>query len=251
VSAWSRALVTGASSGIGRALAIELARTGCEVFAAARRRRALAEVVAAIEGEGGRAHALTLDVGNTDATVAAIRTVDRETGGFDLIVASAGVGPPRGAPAFSWEALQDPCHVNFCGAAATLTAVLPRMVERRRGHLVGIGSLSAFGALPGSGAYCAPKAGLAMLLDCLRLDVAKHGVAVTNVFLGFVDTPMVAHRNEAMPQLMQADDVARRLLRSLPGRPRTVAIPQPLAAATRLAGVIPLSLRDRLLARLR
>jgi short-subunit dehydrogenase len=248
---WSRALVTGASSGIGRALALELARTGCEVYAAARKRRALGDVVERVAGEGGRAHALVLDVGDTDATVAAIRVVDAEVGGFDLIVACAGVGPPQDAPPYSWEALAGPCHVNFCGAAATLTAVLPRMVERGRGHLVGIGSLSSFGALPESGAYCSPKAGLAMLLDCLRLDVSARGVAVTNVFLGFVDTPMVAHRRAAMPQLMQPDDVARRVVSALAERPASISLPQPLAAAARVAAAIPRPVRDRLLGRLR
>ena len=248
--AWTRALVTGASSGIGEALAIELARAGVEVFAAARRRRPLTRLVDSIQQAGGRASALSLDVGHTDAAVAAIRTVDQQSGGFDLIVANAGVGPPPEALPYSWEALAGPCHVNFTGAAATLTAVLPRMVERGRGHLVGIGSLSSYGALPASGAYCAPKAGLAMLLDCLRFDVSPQ-IAVTNVYLGFVDTPMVAHRTEAMPQLMQPADVAQKVVKALHRRPREIAMPQPLAAASRLAAAVPGSLRDRLLGVLR
>lgn len=248
---WARALVTGASSGIGRALALELARGGTEVFAAARRRRELVEVVTAIEDEGGRAQSLVLDVSRLASTVAAIRTVDRETGGLDLIVANAGVGPPQDALPYSWEALEGPCHVNFTGAAATLTATLPRMVERGAGHIVGIGSLSAFGALPASAAYCSPKAGLAMLLDCLRMDVTPRGVTVTNVFLGFVDTPMVAHRSEAMPQLMTPRVAASRIVAALRSRPAEVAIPQPLAAATRAFAAVPRAIRDRLLTGLR
>ena len=235
-------MVTGASSGIGRALSIELAKTGCEVFVAARRRRALVALTKTITER---------DVGDTAAAVAAIRTVDQESGGFDLIVANAGVGPPRDAVAHSWEALAGPCHINFTGAVATLTAVLPRMVERQRGHLVAIGSLSSLGALPGSAAYCAPKAGLAMLIDCLRYDVADQGVCVTNVFLGFVDTPMVAHREERMPQLMQPQGVAKDLVRLLRKRPPSIALPQPLAAATRALGALPRGIRDRLVSALR
>lgn len=248
---WSRALITGASSGIGRGLALALARRGVVVVCAARRAHLLEQVVQDIAAEGGRGQALVLDVGDTSAAVAAIRRLDREIGGLDLVVANAGVGPPVDAPPYSWEALAGPCHVNFCGAAATLTAALPQMVERGRGHLVGIGSLSSFGALPGSGAYCSPKAGLAMLLDCLRLDVAPHGVAVTNVHLGFVATPMVAHRSDTMPQLMQPEEMAPRLVERLLGRPASIAMPQPLAVAARAAAMIPRSLRDRLLARLR
>lgn len=248
---WSRALVTGASSGIGRALAVALATRGVFVVCAARRAEELARVVDEITEVGGRARALVVDVGDTDHAVAAIRELDAGIGGLDLVVANAGVGPALDAPPHSWEAIAGPCHVNFCGAAATLTAVLPRMVERGRGHLVGIGSLSSFGALPGSAAYCSPKAGLAMLLECLRLDVAHAGVFVTSVHLGFVATPMVAHRSERMPLLMQPEELALELLDELMARPPSIAIPRPLAAAARAAAMMPRALRDRLLAKLR
>jgi len=121
------------------------------------------------------------------------------------------------------------------------------MVARRRGHLVGISSLAAFGALPASAAYCTPKAGLDMLLECLRLDLAAHGIAVTTVHLGFVATPMVAHRQGPMPQKLDAADAAERIAARLPARPADIAIPQPLATATRLAGRLPRRLREALL----
>ncbi|MEQ9317882.1 MAG: SDR family NAD(P)-dependent oxidoreductase, partial [Polyangiaceae bacterium] len=223
------ALVTGASSGLGRALALGLGHEGWRVVLVARRQRELERCASAVRAGGAEAIVGVLDVGDTTRCVSTIRDWDAQLGGLDLVIANAGVGPAHGHSPLSWEALAGPCHVNYCGAVATLTAVLPRMVERGHGHLVGISSLSSFGALPGSGAYCSPKAGLNMMLDCLRLDCEPQGVAVTTVHAGFIDTPMVAHRAEAMPQLMSVDEAARRILAALRDRPAHVDFPQPLA----------------------
>ena len=238
------ALVTGASSGIGRALAAALATRGYEVVLAARREGLLLEIAENIRRSGGRATVLPLDVSDTHATVAALRTLDEEAP-LDLIVANAGVGmPPEATDPTSWEAIGAACHTNFCGAAATLTAVLPAMVRRGRGHLVGISSLASFGALPFSSAYCAPKAGLSMLLECLRLDLLDSGVAVTTVHLGFVRTPMVERSTHPMPQLMEADDAAEQIVSALAARPAVVELPQPLAAATRALAKLPRFVRE-------
>jgi short-subunit dehydrogenase len=241
------ALVTGASRGIGRALAEELGRAGVEVALVARDAGRLEEVAAGIRRAGGAARVLAIDVGDTDVTVRAILGIDDALCGLDLIVANAGVGPERDVAPYAWRALEGPLHVNMCGAAATLTAVLPRMVARGRGHLVGIGSLASFAALPGSAAYCAPKAGLDMLLDCLRLDVAPLGVAVTAVHLGFVATDMVAHREGPMPQLLVPRDAARAIVRALPARPARIDLPQPFAWSVRALAALPRVVRERIL----
>jgi NAD(P)-dependent dehydrogenase (short-subunit alcohol dehydrogenase family) len=241
------ALVTGASSGIGRALAKELARRGARVVLAARRAELLHQVRERIVADGHLAEVEPMDVSDGDATVRAIEALDDRLG-LDLVVACAGVGPADPfAPAYSYDNLRGPCHVNFCGAVATLTAILPRMVERRRGHLAAVSSLSALIPLADSAPYCSPKAGLDMLLDCIRLDVAAHGVAVTTIHLGFVDTPMVAHRAGPMPQLMSAAAAAERIADALPARPARIDLPRALALATRAAAALPRPLRDRLL----
>ena len=239
------ALVTGASSGLGRALAIELGERGCRTVLIARRQQALLEVAERI---GPSATAFPFDLSDADASHDAIAQLDREHH-FDLVIANAGVGPRRGADAkpWAWSTIAAPFHVNFCGAAATLTAPLDGMIARGDGHIVAISSLSSFAALPGSAAYCAPKAGLSMLVDCLRLDLAHHGVAATNVYLGFVDTPMVAHRRAGMPQLMAADVAARRIVKALATRPASIDMPQPLALGARVAAALPRLLRDRIL----
>jgi short-subunit dehydrogenase len=241
------ALVTGASSGIGRALSERLARDGYHVVLCARRAEPLREVLQSIQAAGGSASIEVMDVADTDRAVARIREIDRAlSGGLDLIIANAGVGEKKGHVSYAWEALADACHVNFTAAAATVTAVLPEMVSRRRGHIVGISSLASFGPLPRSAAYCAAKAGLSMLLECLRMDVADAGVKVTAVHVGFVETPMTAQSKHPMPQKMSAEYAADHIVRELAKGPASIDFPQPLAAVTWAAGRLPRGVRDLL-----
>lgn len=245
------ALVTGASSGIGRGLARKLAQAGTHVVVCARRERDLATLVFEIRAAGGQADAHVVDVSDPAAARAAVQEADARLDGLDLVIANAGVGAPAGVPAWSWDAIGAACQINFVGAAATLTAVLPQMVQRRRGHIVGVSSLASFGALPQAAAYCAPKAGLSMLLECLRMDLRHTGVAATAIHVGFVRTAMLAHANHPMPQLMDVDPAVDAMLRRLPARPAEINLPQPLAVATRLMAHLPRWLRDALLGSLR
>jgi short-subunit dehydrogenase len=245
MAAYATALVTGASSGIGQALAERLAAGGTLVVLAARRAERLHEVADFIEHAGGRARVEPMDVGDTTATVARIRALDAELGGFDLVIANAGVGmSSKGRSRLAWESMAGACHTNFCGAAATLTAVLPQMVERGRGHVVGISSIASFTPIPGHGGYCAPKAGLSMLLECLRLELQGTGVHATAVHPGFVKTAMTAKRRGTMPFLMETDAAAERILAALPLGPATVDFPWQLATAARLGAALPRVLRD-------
>lgn len=237
-----RTVVTGASSGIGRALCVELASRGRRVVAVARRAGPLRELAA---GHGGVITVHVSDVGQASRWAAELRALD-DAEAIDVVVANAGVGAdPAFAPS-SWEAIADACHINFCGAASTLTALFPRMVARGAGQLVGIGSLAALGALPLSAAYCSPKAGLAMLLECLRLDAQDTGVGVTNVHLGFVDTPMLAHAKHPTPQKVPAAEAARVIADAIDARRDTVVYPRALGLVTRAAAALPTYVRARL-----
>jgi short-subunit dehydrogenase len=216
-----------------------------DVVITGRDRSALEEACAEL---GERARGEVLDAGKTDESVLRIRAIDEEVGGFDMVIANAGVGMPDPTmTSYAWEAIAGALHVNFCGAAATLTAALPAMVARGRGHVVGISSLAAFGALPGAAAYCAPKAGLDMLLECLRIDLAGTGVAVTRVSLGFVRTRITERSTHPMPQLMDVGDVAKRIVDALSRRPSSIVLPRALGAATRVFSFLPAVLRAKVL----
>lgn len=235
------ALITGASSGIGRALALRLGRANVELLLCARREDELARVADEVRGAGGRARVDAMDVSDTERTVKRIRELDVEVGGIDLVVANAGAPPAKDAgDSYAWETMRDALHTNFCGAAATLTAILPEMVRRERGHLVAVSSISAYGALPRSESYCSPKAGLSMLLDCLRIDVADKGVCVTEVRFGFVKTPMLEESAHPVPLVLEPEQAAERLYAAIERRASRASFPASLAAAAWAAGSLPL-----------
>lgn len=236
---YRHALVTGASSGIGRGLAREIARRGVHVFLAARRMELLESLREELEKGGHSATSMVLDVSDTEATVTRMRELDREYP-LDLVIANAGVGANHDAIApYAWEAMRNALHTNFNGAAATLTAVLPNMVERGRGHIVGIGSLASMGPLPLSAAYCTPKAGLQMLLECLRLDTVGKGITVTNVQVGFVATPMLDGVTHPLPGLLSVEEASETIVRGLFAGREDIVFPGALAWAARAAGRLP------------
>ena len=236
--------MTGASSGIGRALAVALGRAGAHVVLIARRERELHETAAAVDAAGGRTTVEVADVTETSRLVARMKALDDALRGIDIVFANAGVGAPSGEPQLWWEALEPALATNLLGGAATLTALLPRMIARRRGHLVAISSIASFGALPGCAAYCAPKAGLSMLTECLRMDLLGTGVAASAVHVGFVRTPMVERTTFPMPMILEADEAARHIVGRLPGAPATIDFPTPVAMAAKAIAALPVSIRD-------
>ena len=130
-------------------------------------------------------------------------------------------------------------RVNLLGTAAAIGAVLPAMVERKSGHLVGISSLAAYRALPGSSGYCATKSGLSALLEGLRLDLRHSGVYVTTVHPGFVRTPMIEGGSTAQPFLMGVDPACRIILKGILRRKAHVDFPWPMVWLLRSLSILP------------
>ena len=228
--AFRSALVTGASSGIGRALALELARRGTWVSLAARRTERLEQLAREVEAAGGRARVEALDVRDTEAVGRAVRAADEAApGGLDLVVANAGVGSVVPPDQLDWEAVADVLAVNVVGAAATLFSALPLFRERRAGTLVGVSSLAGVRALPGSGAYSASKAALSTLLESLEIDLRDTGVRVVDVQPGFVRTAMTERNEFRMPFLLELDDAVRRTVAGLESGRSVVSYPWQLA----------------------
>ena len=238
------ALVTGASSGIGRALAAWLARKGVHVFAAARRLEALKALEAELQSAPGKLEAVALDVADARGTLQQIQELDSASGGLDLIVANAGVGFNTPAKRFQWEHVERIIQVNVLGASATLCAVLPRMVERNSGHLVGISSLAGLRGFPRVAAYSASKAYLATFLEGLRVDLKSTQVKVTSVYPGFVKSEMTAKNKFKMPFLMETEDAVARIGEAIFRGDAVFAFPWPMALAARALRVLPNGLFD-------
>lgn len=239
------ALVTGASSGIGAALAKKLGNSGVEVVLAARRTALIEELAEQIQRRGGRARTLPLDLAQPGDAVRAIRRIDEELDGLELVIANAGVSGLRWSGALSWEDCIDIIDVNVRGAIATLTAVLPRMVERRRGHLVGISSMAAYRGFPHNACYSGSKAFLSTFLESLRVDLAGSGVVVTDARPGFVRTAMAGDEREPKFFMIDAERAAEHVLRAIARRQGLVAFPWPTAALVRSLASLPAPLYDR------
>jgi short-subunit dehydrogenase len=231
---YRNALVTGASSGIGRGLAVALAARGTHVIAAARRKTELASLVDEIERQGGSAEPLVLDVADGDATYEAVRAADGRRP-LDLVIANAGVGEYMTARKLKWPKMKQQIEVNFLGAAATVCGALPGMLERGVGHLCGIASLAALRGIPGFATYCASKAAMRTLLDGLRMDLHGTHIYVTTILPGFVRTAMVAGNKKPMPFIVECDAAVKIILRAIDDKENERAFPWPMALAMKAA----------------
>jgi short-subunit dehydrogenase len=245
---WSNkvVLITGASSGIGRSLAVELGKRGGSVGLLARRAESLREVAREVEAAGGRALALPADVTNARDVRAAADKLRAQFGAIDVLVANAGVGTLTDDYARLGEQVAETIEINLHGAANSAAAVLPEMVARGEGQLVAISSLASYRGLPKSGAYCASKAALNALFESLRLDLKNTGVRVTIIKPGFIKTPLTAGREAQMPFLMELDDATQKILRAIEARRTSYAFPWQLASIVRLGRLMPDALYDRI-----
>jgi short-subunit dehydrogenase len=239
-----KALVTGASSGMGLHLARRLAARGVEVWLAARREELLTREVAAINAAGGRAHALVLDVAQADATWERLCRLDDEVGGIDLVVANAGLAGSRGATSLdkcTWEDVRDILHTNLIGAAATIHPFIPRMLARKRGHIVGVSSLSADCPIARAAPYGASKAGFTFLLESADIELRAAGVDVTIIHPGFVKTPSSDQLigTTPMPLILPVEKAAAIIDRAIVRRKRIVRFPWIMGAIARLTAWLP------------
>ncbi|MBI5509918.1 MAG: SDR family NAD(P)-dependent oxidoreductase [Deltaproteobacteria bacterium] len=239
-----QALITGASSGIGAAVARLLANDGYEVHLAARRRELLESEVHAIEAAGGKAHAVVLDVTDADRTARQVVALDEACGGLDLVIANAGVSATVRPHKLDWPTAEHALRVNFMGAAATLLPLVPRMLARRRGHLVAISSVAAEIPLPVGAVYGASKAGLSHLLLALGPALRAGGVQATVVHPGFVRTPLTAGARFPMPFILDVEVAARIICRGIARQRAWVRFPWPMAVLLRLVRVVPRPVRE-------
>jgi len=258
-------LITGASSGIGRGLAVELARRGAKLGLMARGvaaetisetavgdsnlvpSSALESVVKEIEKQSGspseitaeRTLLLPADVRDAKAVRAAADRLRERFGKIDILIANAGVGATTGATELDPEDVARVINVNVLGAVNSVAAVLPEMAARGSGQLVAISSLAAYRGLPKSAAYCASKASLSCFFESLRIDLVGSGVKVTIIHPGFIKTPLTAGRKADMPYLMELDDAVNKILGAIEKQKKSYAFPWQLATIVRAGMIMP------------
>ena len=247
-----RIFLTGASSGIGEGLAIALAKQGAIVGLAARRKEVLEGVSAKVESAGGLARSFPLDVVSKEEVFDAVERFRSEFGGIDILIANAGIGGNnKETRSLKPEAVKKVIDINLLGAVNSVSAVLPEMLDRGSGQLVGISSLAGIRGLPKSAAYSASKAGMTAFFESVRLDALGKGVDVTIIQPGFIKTPLTSGRSSKMPFLMELDDSIPHFLSAIEKKRKFASFPWQLASVVRLAKVFPAGLYDRIAGRVR
>lgn len=251
---WTEKVVflTGASSGIGEGLAIEMARRGAIVGLAARRKELLDDLSDRCRKLGGKPRAFAVDVTDEIAVADAAEEMRSEFGRIDVLIANAGIGGNDGETrAYSPRAVRKVVETNLIGAVNAVHAVLPKMVERGSGQIVAISSLAGFRGLPKSAAYSASKAAMTAFFESVRLDVKHKGIDVTIIHPGFIKTPLTSGRQNKMPFLMELEDAVPLFIKAIEKKKRFAAFPWQLATVVRAGRLMPAWLYDRIAARAR
>lgn len=240
-------LLTGASSGIGAGLAVELAKRGAKLGLLARREDLLKELAVECEAVGGEAKVLVCDVVDASAVQKAADALRSEFGAIDILIANAGIGGNNSETRnLDAAAVKKVIDINLIGAVNAVAAVLPQMLEQKSGQLVAISSLAGFRGLPKSAAYSASKAGMTAFFESVRLDVQNRGVSVTIIQPGFIKTPLTAGRANKMPYLMELRDALPHFINAIESRKKFHAFPWQLATFVRLGRIFPVWLYDKI-----
>ncbi len=232
------AWITGASAGIGRAVALGLAQQGWTVYATARGAEALDTLAAEASSTAGEIIAVPGDVTSLDDMTAAVARATAD-GPLALVILNAGIYAPMRAQTFNAVKARQTFDVNLTGVANGLAPVLEHMIERRDGHIALIASVAGYRGLPNAAAYSATKAGLIAMAEALAMDLVDLGVRISVINPGFVETEATSVNDFEMPMLLQPDEAARRIIEGL-GKPGfEIRFPWQFALFLRTIGLLP------------
>lgn len=246
-----RIFLTGASSGLGEGLALAYATPGRTLGLLARREDELSRVRAAVEARGARAFVYPVDVVDTRATKEALENFARAADGLDLVIANAGIGEGRRDERFDAEKVAEVFRVNLVGLTNTLLPAIPILRALGGGTLVGMASVAAYRALPGSLAYSASKSAVLTLLEGLGMELRGTGIHTVALCPGFIRTPLTDKNEFSMPFLLERDEACARMRRAIDARKRRYTFPFPMFVAAQLLRILPESLLLRFTPRAR
>ena len=240
-------LITGAAGGIGSEIARHFAREGARLGIHCHLQLEKAQALAATLGIP--THVVAGDLGQEADVRRVFNEVKNNLGPIDILIANAGIGTS------SHISQLDPIHVanvisiNVLGAANSVAAVVPQMVERGQGQLVAISSLAAYRGLAKSAAYCSSKAAMSAYFESVRIDLRGTGVGVTIIHPGFIKTPLTAGREAHMPYLMELDYAVKKIVSAIEKGKKSVAFPWQLATVVRAGLLMPAFMYDWIAAR--
>ena len=241
--------ITGASSGIGQALAQRYHQAGFRLALVARRTSEV-KTWASAQGISPESYEISsADVSVTDSIVAAGRDCIARQGVPDVVIANAGISVGMDtAVRDDIDVMARTFATNNIGMAATFQPFVDAMVQRGSGTLVGIGSVAGIRGLPGHGAYCASKAAVISYCESLRGELRPHGVRVVTVSPGYIDTPLTQQNRYSMPFLMQPADFADQAFRTIQAGVSYRVIPWQMGVVAKLLRMLPNPLFDKVLA---
>jgi NAD(P)-dependent dehydrogenase (short-subunit alcohol dehydrogenase family) len=250
-------LITGAGSGIGRQLALELSQLGAIIAAVDLTPEPLEKLLAELKEHNGAGGWEIADVTSRTALHAAVAAFEKRLGPVAMLIANAGIGIEMRAESFHAEDLEKQIMVNLVGVANSIEAVLPGMLVRGEGHLVAISSLASFRGAPLMAGYCASKAGVNNLMDSLRLELQPCGIHCTTICPGWIRTPLVekaialANARDALAppisNIMPVDVAARRIVWAIRKRRALYAFPPSMAVPVMLGRMLPTRIGDWLM----
>ena len=242
-----KVFITGASSGIGLALAAEYVRRGAILGLVARRGDKLAEFAQRFPQASISIY--PADVRDADALADAASQFISQHGMPDVVIANAGISKGVITGHGDLDTFREVMDVNYFGMVATFEPFAARMRNERRGTLVGIASVAGVRGLPGSGAYSASKAAAFKYLESLRVEMRPRGVAVVTIAPGYIRTPMTEHNPYPMPFLMDADRFAAKTADAIARKTRFAIFPWQMRVAALLLHILPRWIYDRALER--
>ncbi|MFC3126837.1 SDR family NAD(P)-dependent oxidoreductase [Pseudoroseomonas globiformis] len=248
---WTRIAITGASSGLGAALALACARPGVVLHLSARNRDRLAATAAACREQGAAVQEQQLDVRHAGASRAWIESMP----GLDLLIANAGISGGTGGATEPPAQIRAIFETNVTGVLNTALPALERMAGQPprngvRGRVAVISSVAAFVAAPGAAAYCASKSAIQRWAEATDATERHRGLRIHAVCPGYIRTPMTSVNAFPMPFMLEPEDAARRTLDGIRRGRTRIAYPWPTYAMARVAGALPLGLRAAVAARL-
>jgi NAD(P)-dependent dehydrogenase (short-subunit alcohol dehydrogenase family) len=205
------ALITGAGSGIGRQLALLLAQQGYAIAAVDVVEESLRSLADAMQAQQQRFAWALADVTDADRLQQATRELEATLGPIDLLVANAGIGIETSGLDYRAADMNRVIAVNLIGVSNSIAAVLPGMVERKRGHLVAISSIASYRGLPRMLAYCASKTGVNAIMDGLRIELAPVGIHTTIICPGWIRTPLTENIDGVLEHIMEPGAAAREI----------------------------------------